>query len=556
MTVSLIDGQYEAIKQRPTDDGRTLIDAVDHEGNPVRIVWYDFPESERKAFERYRRALRGLQKLDSVQLRDVVSRPGANYTVWDAPGTLKEVAAPQSMLDAVAALALPTDLLDVRKTPQGPALFGIDWAKDATSSTPSAVTVNTDRSPTKRAGRSVRQAWMTGALSVTLFASSAVLFLLAWNRWDPNASTNVPDVVGQPVDVAVERLHDAGLNADLRAVAGSGTAGTVQELEPQAGSMVRPGRTVNVRYLQGEGAVLRIDVPDLRGLTREEAQQQAVQATFTIGDYAAVPSTLPFGTVIAQNPAEGTQNPPGTPIDVLVSQGPAPDVTFLPDLVGLPYEDARALARVAGISPDRILAEAIAYPSAPVGHVVAMTPVAWHLVDPALVTVRLLINDPTGARLRDNAADDVGIPDVTGLPAPVARTILEDLGMDVRIEPVRSSTLPNGVVLQDPQPGAALGPIATLQVNDAPRSLAVPTPTARLLEPRPVAYPYRFLVEPGIPAVEASVVALTGEGEVEVFTGTVQGGEAIEDVFETRIPGVTAFELRLNGIEYARLDVP
>lgn len=554
--MSLIDGQYEAIKQRPTDDGRTLIDAVDHEGKPVRIVWYDFPESERKAFERYRRALRGLQKLDGVKLRDVVSRPGANYTVWDAPGELKQTSAPESMLNAVAELSLPTGLLDVRKTPNGPALFGIDWTAEYATSAGLGEAQNASQPSRQREARRVPKALATGALSVGLFMVSTAIFLLAWNRWDPNASANVPNVVGQPLDLAVERLFDAGLNASLRAVAGNGEAGTVQELEPQAGSLVRPGRTVNVRYFQGEGTILQVAVPDLRGLTRDEAQQEAVQATLSIGEYASVPSALPFGTVIAQSPTQGANRPPGTRIDVLVSEGPAADVTFLPDLVGLPYEDARALARVAGVSPDRILAEAIAYPAAPVGHVVAMTPVAWHLVDPALVTVRLLVNDPTGARLRDNAVGDIGIPDVTGLTAPDARNILENLGIDVRIEPVRSSALPNGVVLQEPQPGAPLASTAVLQVNDAPRTLEVPTPTARLLEPRPVAYPYRFLVEPGIPTVTASVVAFTDEGELEVYAGSVQGGETIEGVFETRIPGVAAFELRLNGIEYARFDVP
>jgi beta-lactam-binding protein with PASTA domain len=555
--VSLIDGQYEAIKQRPTNDGRTLVDAVDHEGKPVRIVWYDFPESQRKAFERYRRALRALQKQPSVRLLDVVSRPGANYTVWEAPADLKPTSAPPELLETLTTLSLPTGMLDVRKTADGPALFGIDWPdaiqgeRHAAKETATPARHSAGRTPGRAA-----QALATAALSVVLFAASAAIALLAWNRWDPNASTSVPDITGLPVDAAAERLHEAGLNADLRAVAGDGPAGTVQVVEPRSGSIVRPGRTVSVDYLRGDGVQIRVDVPDLRGLGREEAQQEAVKASFILGQVASVPSSLPFGTVIAQNPLPSGRAAPNTAVDVLVSQGPARDATFLPDLVGLPYEDARTLARTAGISPDRILADAIAYPSAPVGHVVAMTPSAWHEVDPAAVTVRLLVNDPTGARLRDDAGDEAGIPDVTGRSAPEARAILEALGMDVRLEPVRASGLPDGVILQDPPPGATLGPVATLSVNAAPRVLTVPTPTARLMEPQPVAYPYRFLVEPGIPAVDATVVAFTGDGEIEVDAARVQGGGEIAGVFETRIPDVTGFELRLNGIAYARLDVP
>lgn len=555
--MSLIDGQYEAIKQRPTDDGRTLVDAVDHEGKPVRIVWYDFPESERKAFERYRRALRALQKQPSVRLLDVVSRPGANYTVWEAPVDLKPASPPPELIEKLAGLSLPTGMLDVRKTADGPALFGIDWpaaTPDEGHATKKASRRAANNAP-RPAGRAM-QGLATAILSVALFAASAATLLLAWNRWDPNASIGVPDVTGLPVDVAAELLHEAGLNADLRAVAGDGPAGTVQAVEPRSGSIVRPGRTVNVDFLRGDGVQILVDVPDLRGLEREEAQQEAVKASFMLGQVASVPSSLPFGTVIAQNPLPSGRAASNTAVDVLVSQGPARDVTFLPDLVGLPYEDARTLARTAGISPDRILADAIAYPTAPVGHVVAMTPSAWHEVDPAAVTVRLLVNDPTGARLRDDAGDEAGIPDVTGRSAPEARAILEALGIDVRLETVRASGLPDGVILQDPPPGATLGPVATLSVNAAPRALAVPTPTARLMEPQPVAYRYRFLVEPGIPDVDATVVAFTGDGEIEVEAARVQGGEEIAGVFETRIPDVTGFELRLNGIEYARLDVP
>ena len=51
---------------------------------PSRIEWFDLPP-ERRQFERYRRLLKRLKKLDKAALHDVVSRPGALRGVAHPP---------------------------------------------------------------------------------------------------------------------------------------------------------------------------------------------------------------------------------------------------------------------------------------------------------------------------------------------------------------------------------------------------------------------------------------------------------------------------------------
>jgi beta-lactam-binding protein with PASTA domain len=550
--VPLIDGTYEILEQRPTEDGRTLVRATDPDGLPVRIVWYEVTAEAEGSFERYRRTLRRLSREPDVLLRDVVSRPGARYAVWDDPAgapTAEPDGAWRARLDRAG---LDPDRADLRRRGRDVVLAGLDWSDDPDALEPGPADAASVAAPT--AARRERRPWSPTArawLATALLAASAAAFALAgWSRYVNDAAATVPETVGSSADDAAARLARAGFAAELRAVAGDGPAFTVVASDPEPGAALRPGRTVRIDYLRPDDGAAAREAPALVGRTLAEAAVRLEDVGLALGRIARVPAAVPEGTVLGQRPAAGTELPEGRPLDLLVSDGPRPERSFLPDLTGLPLAEARELARLAGLPADRILVDAVVADGVPPGRVVAMTPAPWHLVRVEGTTVRLMVSDPRGAGDADDAR--VGAPDLVGLPLAEARARALEAGVAVTTRRVSQSALPDGVVLQEPPPGALLDDGLRLVVNARPRPLPTPTPEVRIQAPRLRWIPYRFLIEPGIPEQRAELRATTAEGDERVvLRRSVRGGDVLEGVWPTRTPGPVTFELRLNDVPYA-----
>jgi len=563
--VPLIDGTYEILDQRPLADGRTLVHATDPDGRPVRLVWYDVPADAEAAFERYRRTLRRLAREPDVLLREVVSRPGARYAVWEDADEGAPVPVDADWRERLAVHGLDPTSADLRRRGRATVLAGLDWDEPepasadglADASEPTASPAPAFRRALRRPSlpslSTSARTWLTGLL--VLLAAFALL-LVGWTR-DANAVVvSVPDVTGLPAQVGAESLHDLGLVVTARTVASGGPAGTVVATDPSAGAALRPGRTVRVDYVLPQDGAATVETPSLQGLTADDAARRLITSDLVLGDVARVPARLPIGTVLAQRPSPGARTEPGHEVHVLVSDGPRPELSFLPDLVGTDVAEARELARLAGLPADRVLVEPVTVPDVPAGEVVGMTPVAWRPFRVNDATLRLLVSDPTGTGADAATPDVQAVPDVVGLSLDRARTILAGSGRGVTVARTVDRALPEAVVLQDPPPGsAAAGPVR-LVVNARPVPLPVPTPEVRILAPRLRWIPYRFLVEPGIPAQSAEILARTAGGDTAVvMRREVRGGDVIEGTWPTLAPGPVTFELSLNGAPYAEVRV-
>lgn len=561
----LIDGTYEILDQRPLGDGRTLVHATDPDGHPVRLVWYDVPTDAEAAFERYRRTLRSLGREPNVLLREVVSRPGARYAVWEDAEEGAPVPLDADWRERLAVLGLDPQSADLRRRGRATVLAGLDWDEPGTENGDGlAEASNPPASPAPSSVRALRRrslpslsasarTWLTGLL--VLLAAFAVL-LAGWTR-DANAVVvSVPDVTGLPAQAGAERLHDLGLVVAVRTVASGGPAGTVVATDPPAGAALRPGRTVRLDYVLSQDGAATVETPSLLGGTADDAAQLLTDGELVLGDVARVPARLPIGTVLAQRPAAGARSEPGHEVHVLVSDGPRPELSFLPDLVGTDVAEARELARLAGLPADRVLVDAVTVPDVPAGQVVGMTPVAWRPFRVNDAALRLLVSDPDGSGAASATTDAPAVPDVVGLPLVRARTILAQAGLSATVARTVDRALPEAVVLQDPPPGSPAGGPIRLVVNVRPVRLPVPLPEARVLAPRLRWVPYRFLVEPGIPTQSAEVRARTAGGDTAVVTRReVRGGDVIAGTWPTLAPGPVMFELLLNDVPYAEVRV-
>ncbi|MFG2071781.1 Stk1 family PASTA domain-containing Ser/Thr kinase [Nonomuraea maritima] len=139
----------------------------------------------------------------------------------------------------------------------------------------------------------------------------------------------VPDgLVGMPQADAMAALEEAGLQGTVKTRASSKKQGTVIATEPKAGASLEEGGTVTV-FVPRELA----EIPSLIGLTADDATSQLKALGFK-PRLSKLASDQPEGTVIQQNPAPGTPQPPGTTITIVVSSGPelvTPPTNEFPD---------------------------------------------------------------------------------------------------------------------------------------------------------------------------------------------------------------------------------
>jgi serine/threonine-protein kinase len=141
----------------------------------------------------------------------------------------------------------------------------------------------------------------------------------------------VPNAVDLPEAQARDRLVAAGFQVQTREVFSDKEPGTVVAQEPSAGEKTDDGATVTINVSKGTGEV---DVPDVVGLSRAEAQSE-IESAKLVPNVVTVPSNEPEGTVVAQNPAGGKLKA-GSSVRLNVSEGPVSTDTTTTDTTSTP----------------------------------------------------------------------------------------------------------------------------------------------------------------------------------------------------------------------------
>ena len=116
----------------------------------------------------------------------------------------------------------------------------------------------------------------------------------------------------------------SGLTAEFGDKAYSETvpAGQVMSTDPSAGEHVLDGGSVVVVLSLGKE---RYDVPKLRGLTEDRAQDELLDTSLAFGEsIGRFSETVPKGTVLRSDPPVGTTLRPDAVVDLVVSKGPRP----------------------------------------------------------------------------------------------------------------------------------------------------------------------------------------------------------------------------------------
>ncbi|NLV42855.1 MAG: PASTA domain-containing protein [Candidatus Hydrogenedentes bacterium] len=314
--------------------------------------------------------------------------------------------------------------------------------------------VTEEHSATVPAGRILRQDPVAG---IQVAPGSAVALVVSLGP--APVTVPVPNVMGLTVSEAEAALAAAGLVVGGASEEYSATvpAGRILRQDPAAGLQVAPGSAVALVVSLGPTPVA---VPDVTGLSRAAAVSALAAAGLVPGPVTEEHSdTVPLDRVIRQTPAAGAQVPPGTPVGLVLSLGPAPQGVAVPRVIGLTRSAAEAALGAAGLAAGGVT-EAY-HPTAPAGQVIGQTPGAGQRV-PAGTGVDLVLSK--GA---DPAS--VTVPDVARLPRAAAEAALMAAGLAVgAVTETHSGLVPAGaVVRQDPPAGvlAAPGTAVALSVS-------------------------------------------------------------------------------------------
>jgi len=156
----------------------------------------------------------------------------------------------------------------------------------------------------------------------------------------------VPNVLLQGVTAARERLEKQGLRVKTEGELPHPKApkGTVVWQDPPPSTVVPPNTMVTLTLSSGPAA---IPVPDVVGFEAQLAIRVLQASGLTLGVTDSLPSGTEPGIVVATRPSSGVGRDPGTPVDVVVSRGPAE--ISVPQVVGMTREQARERLEVAGL---------------------------------------------------------------------------------------------------------------------------------------------------------------------------------------------------------------
>jgi eukaryotic-like serine/threonine-protein kinase len=164
----------------------------------------------------------------------------------------------------------------------------------------------------------------------------------------------VPNVVGMEYRAAETELVQAGFRAERGEERFHSSAPRLVVLEqtPAPGSRELTGTMVRLVISAGQRMGT---VPNVVGMTREQAEVVLSTAGHDIGETEERPSRQPRGEILETRPTAGTQAPMPSPVVLVISSGPA--LILVPDLTGRTLAEAQRLIEQIGLTVGRVHAE-------------------------------------------------------------------------------------------------------------------------------------------------------------------------------------------------------
>lgn len=269
----------------------------------------------------------------------------------------------------------------------------------------------------------------------------------------------VPNVVGQTQDSAVQAIEAAGyvVGDVTEEYSADVVAGRVCRQDPGADSALEKGGKVNIVISKG---VEKGSIPDLSGMTAEQAEKAIKDAGYTPQYAGNEASEADADTVSKQDPAAGKEADKGTTVKYWISTGPE-DIE-VPNVVGYDQASAKSTLEKAGFTVS--VATGSYSDEYAEGEVMSQTPNGGKLGKGETVTI-------TVSKGQDPDKKAISIPSVVGMTQSQAQSALADAGFRYNVSETSSNSVEKGVVISQSQTGTGKkGDTITITVSTGPSS--------------------------------------------------------------------------------------
>lgn len=159
----------------------------------------------------------------------------------------------------------------------------------------------------------------------------------------------VPDVAGMNQVQATKAIEKAGFKTMVTRLPNLFVnRGLVADQTPSGGAMALPGTTIEIVISEGKQPK-DVQIPDVEGLTRVDAERVLREAGFVISVAGAASDAVASDVVISQTPLAGEKVLEGSRVGIVVSSGPpTADAVEIPNVVGATLADAEQTLADAG----------------------------------------------------------------------------------------------------------------------------------------------------------------------------------------------------------------
>ena len=185
----------------------------------------------------------------------------------------------------------------------------------------------------------------------------------------PDSVTLPDNLVGMSPDGARKAIEALGLKWELDAskvASDTVPEGKIAQTNPSPGSKVKAGQTIRAYLSSGSD---QVDVPDLSGMTQDQARSTLKGVGLELGNVTSVDSEKEKDRIVEQDPATGTKVKKGTTVGVSISSG-KPAQVEIPTVVGMGRDDAEAQLKALGLT---VTVEEVAG-NQPAGQVLSVEP--------------------------------------------------------------------------------------------------------------------------------------------------------------------------------------
>ena len=290
----------------------------------------------------------------------------------DSGTVVQQIAQDEAMLGGSATLMLDpyaTQVLPrVREAEVDPSLLPHpnDWQSEQRS-------MSEPKKSTKKAYRSKTFLFV---LFLVLFFGFFTGAFLSYGKFWSTEEVVVPDVTGQTLAVAKQKLEDKRLRVDIAEMYDSNVpAGQVVKQDPEGGSKVKEERLVTIYVSKGGEEVSMLE---LKGMQKSTAETKLSSVGLKLGVVTEEYSSQPIGQVIGQDPRAGTKISKGQVVDLVISKGERPRKVAVPSLVGGAEASAKEAIKNRGLTVGSVTKEES---SQAAGTVVRQSPAAGSEVE-------------------------------------------------------------------------------------------------------------------------------------------------------------------------------